>query len=778
MFGSFGLRVTAVVAFSSLLVASIAGAQSPANARQPRNLLANPSFEYGVDGWRLDRAGDTAARFVVDQKEAAAGQSSALVTIDKVDQWGTQFGQTIDAGTQGKTYTFAAMAKSDAGPVAVRLEIERAGNPWDRAARSSEVTLKKDAWTEIHVTFKVEKPFPEGWFAYVSCTQPGARYRLDAVRLVEGGYVPLETAAHEEMHAAGVSLFDTGSPAPAPLAGDWLAKRAGWTQVPEDQTEHSFKGDAVFLNDRLAVVLRRGARGAEVFSRSGDGFHARAVLAPLPGRPELRLQSVKIVENAPGAVAADALFRTAGGNRLVMRYALPMGQLFVRTEARDGVKALHLEAPCRFVVLPDFFADDIVADATEIPVAEADLPSENFLLHLLGEGDAIVMSVSNAREQDARVTLSGQGAQRTIQSSEIPFGKDGKIWVAVMAGSGVWHVRDVVRDERGKVVRLDWTTPYPAQWRVDWRRTDGLTSSWEMITERPGGDFEKPGWFGSPSTVPHDRKRWTTVLGSFEYPCWVDRAGQGHLQPLARVLRFQGPAVIYPINRAKATPLTEFTVVDVVRATLGVGPCEYILDVEGQGQTLKGRATCATRDALGAIYANRQQKQKRPEVLRILNEVLVFVKHIRGRIEDYVAFGHEILGYLDQQKKAHPELAEPIGELERLTRGIDAAVDKRREHIQTPEYVAGLTQEFRDTLLDYEKDDALAKCKAITEAIVVVGGNQDELVGECRLAVKILRQRAGLAMAIDPRLAEVAKEIRVRTQKILRNAASYEAPRQ
>jgi hypothetical protein len=80
--------------------------------------------------------------------------------------------------------------------------------------------------------------------------------------------------------------------------------------------------------------------------------------------------------------------------------------------------------------------------------------------------------------------------------------------------------------------------------------------------------------------------------------------------------------------------------------------------------------------------------------------------------------------------------------------------------------------------LDYEKDDALAKCKAITEAIVVVGGNQDELVGECRLAVKILRQRAGLAMAIDPRLAEVAKEIRVRTQKILRNAASYEAPRQ
>ena len=58
-----------------------------------------------------------------------------------------------------------------------------------------------------------------------------------------------------------------------------------------------------------------------------------------------------------------------------------------------------------------------------------------------------------------------------------------------------------------------------------------------------------------------------------------------------------------------------------------------------------------------------------------------------------------------------------------------------------------------------------------------VGGNQDELVGECRMHVKVLRQRAGMAMATNPAAAEVAKEIRDRTQKILRNALSYEHPR-
>jgi hypothetical protein len=60
---------------------------------------------------------------------------------------------------------------------------------------------------------------------------------------------------------------------------------------------------------------------------------------------------------------------------------------------------------------------------------------------------------------------------------------------------------------------------------------------------------------------------------------------------------------------------------------------------------------------------------------------------------------------------------------------------------------------------------------------VVVGGNQDELVGECRNAVKVLRQRAGLAMAVNPGAADVARELRDRTQKALRNATSYEAPR-
>jgi hypothetical protein len=281
--------------------------------------------------------------------------------------------------------------------------------------------------------------------------------------------------------------------------------------------------------------------------------------------------------------------------------------------------------------------------------------------------------------------------------------------------------------------------------------------------------------FGEPDTIPSNRKRWTTVLGDFKYPCWLDKSGQGYFQPLkSEALRFQGPAVIYPVNRTAATALDTFTVVDIVRNTLGVGPCEYILDVEGQQSEYKGRATCSVRDTLTPIYRKGQQKQQRAEIETVLTDLMIFIRHIRGRIESYVAFGHETLAYLAEQKKAHPELTPRIEELETVAKMFDAKVAARKTEIKTPDQAAETVAEFRKTVLDYDGDDAAARCKRYTEAWVDIGGNQDELVGECRWTVKMIRQRAGLLMAIDPRMSEIAKEIRARSQVVLRNPANHE----
>ena len=525
-------------------------------------------------------------------------------------------------------------------------------------------------------------------------------------------------------------------------------------------------------------MLRHGARGAEVYSLESEAPVLRSVLAPVGGTEAPALSAFTLVQNNPGAGAADVVFSIPGGRAFKVRYELKAGEPILLTSAPDGVAGLRVQAPCRFAVMPDFFADDIVVNASELPVSAAELPGDNLLLHLLPDGKAILMTVVKTSEEDVRVTLSGEGEQRMITSSELRYGKDGKIWVGVLARPAIWHLHDVAREQAGQVVRLDWKAPFPAQWRIDWRRDKGVTDSWEMLNERSDGQFTKHGLFGGPDTIPADRKRWTTVLGEFEYPCWLDQSGQGFLEPIRRpALRFQGPAVIYPLNRVPATALDTFTVIDVLRNTLGVGPCEYVLDVEGQKSQYKGRATCSVRDTLDPIYSRHEQKQRRAEIERTLEDLMVFIRHIRGRIEGYVAFGHETLDYLAQQKQAHPELAEALGELEAMARVMDARFAARKDAIKTPADAARMVEQFEQTVLDYDADDALAQCQRFTEGWVQIGGNQDELVGECRWAVKMLRQKAGLLMATDPRLAEIGKELRRRSQIVLRSPAIHEGAR-
>jgi hypothetical protein len=505
----------------------------------------------------------------------------------------------------------------------------------------------------------------------------------------------------------------------------------------------------------------------------------RLRLAMLDGKSAERPVRMALVENTRSAACVEASFLTPRGGVVAGKFRLKRGDVALQVEPGLGAGRLRVECPGRFVVLPDFFADDLMLDATRLKPATVDLPSENFVLHLANGGDALGMCVFENRQKDVQVRVGGDGDKRIFKSTDIPF--EGKrIWAAVLDAPHVWHTRDVKEADASHILPLDWKMPYPAQWRVDFTRSDGLTDSWEMLLqEKKGGPYTKPSWLGGGDEILNDKRhRWNTVLGSYPYPVWSDPEGNGFLQPLwRRVLKLDGPAVVYPINRVRQTPLDAFTVVDVMRNTLGVGPCEHILDLEGQKSEYRGRATCSVRDTLNPIYTAGRQKDERARVDKTLDEGLTFVKHIRGRITRYIEFGHKMRDYLAEQRKAHPELAEFIDEMDRLTKEIDQRVAARVEKIKTPKHVARMNEDFRKNVLDYDGADALKRCQDYTKALVVIGDNQDELSGECRWVVKALRQQAGLRLALDPRAAPVAAEIRARTQEALRNPASHEGAR-
>jgi len=626
-------------------------------------------------------------------------------------------------------------------------------------------------------------------------------------------------AEAQDSPRAGVAAWDSGAASAAPLSADALEQKVGWRKLDAAAKATELQGDTIVTNGRLLAVVRRKGTGVELYSlRSGKPIY-RSTLLPASGGS---IEGVALSDLGRGAAVLEVAWKGAAA-----RFRLSRGDLFVESEALSGEETLRIECPGRFVLMPDFFADDILVDARKLPLDKVELPSENFILHFAGAHDAIVMGVFENRDQDLRVTLGGKGDERIITGSEIAYGKKGrKIWVSVLEGPGIWHSIDVGPADKKKILPLEWSMPFVAQWRVDFTRKDDLTDSWDLLLPAAEGDgFVKPSWLaqdgkiseatktssgevdrdaykpGGPASdrLGPERNRWTTVLGRIQYPCWTDRERRGFLQPLDnKKLLFDGPVVIYPLNRLVETPVEWYTPVDVVRNTLGVGPCQYILDVEGQKQEHVGRATCHVRTLLNETYGAGQQKAKHVDVEHYLGDALDFVTHIRKRILAYVDFGRDLRKFLADEAAAHPDLKEAADSLEAIAKEIDVRVDARLESIRKnpklqpiaaalaerneeatpPALAAQLNREFSKALLDYEGADWKDRLKKeYTDPLTAIGGEQDEMVGECRWVVKALRQKAGILMAMDPKAASLAAEVRSRTQKILRGGAAYEGAR-
>jgi hypothetical protein len=293
-----------------------------------------------------------------------------------------------------------------------------------------------------------------------------------------------------------VYLFDAPEASVVPLPEQGPAKPRGSALLEEDDCKHRFAGCPVLINDKIVAVVGKDAPAVDVYSKQPSGVKRCARLEPVcDGGAELKRTSVTIQQNSRSAVAIEVEFHAPGKPSRRIAYELDAGAAFVKTTAGTGVERLRVKAPCRFAVLPDFFGDDMLVDAAAIPVRRAALPSENVLLHMIPGGDAIVMTVSESRDNDVAVTLSDSEPRRIV-ASDVSYGKKPHIWLAVLADRGIWHEHAVALADADKMIGLDWKMPFPALWRVDWSTADKMTESWEMLLAQPDGKYAMQGWFG------------------------------------------------------------------------------------------------------------------------------------------------------------------------------------------------------------------------------------------------------------------------------------------
>ena len=113
---------------------------------------------------------------------------------------------------------------------------------------------------------------------------------------------------------------------------------------------------------------------------------------------------MRIQENQPGFSAVHTVYVTGEGERIALDWRLSTGQVIIEMNPGEGVDAVHVDGRTKYLVVPDFFGDDLVYCAASCPEGKIGLPAENFYLHLLEGGGGLIACVweSHGRRVRAR----------------------------------------------------------------------------------------------------------------------------------------------------------------------------------------------------------------------------------------------------------------------------------------------------------------------------------------------------------------------------------------
>jgi hypothetical protein len=576
--------------------------------------------------------------------------------------------------------------------------------------------------------------------------------------------------------------------------------------------------DGVKVQNKLVVLEAvKGAAGVVMTAKAEGAGESPLELAILDADGKAgAIDDVTVVKDERGR----AIINISAGAAEV-QLALSAGNIFVSVTPGKGAAMLEARAKTRYAVLPDFFADDIVYDPADYTSPVTAVPAENFLLQFLEGERAIAMLTwkgaldaegseggdkdKDAREPKVELMGSGEGAQRRFDAGRVEF-LEKPVYVAMIAGSGIWHVENI-RDLPGvKMSPIEWKRPFDAKWRADFilegfdekqaaevlkmarehniaRKKDNFSTiaAWEKFYSSEGKVSRGFWGVGVESREFSYAKKKNDVFGYKQYkpleyksgklawPC-IFRDGETVIAPAARwpIYHYgygmtmkrvkkereaagKGPlpfemrhaalqpyntreatlpegakwiwpihtyarVIFYPIDRYKKdpksrkdtreTPLAAYTVVDVMRSTLGQGPCEYILDLDGQKNRkwlVSGKdgvqygSYKSSKVGICPLYASiggtigRVTKENKPfdeetekMVTTEANDLHMFMRTIWGRNKEYRQWGKDFIGFCEKHGAASEALKPVAEELASIARRIDQEVEREKSRYVVP----------------------------------------------------------------------------------------------
>ncbi len=499
-------------------------------------------------------------------------------------------------------------------------------------------------------------------------------------------------------------LFDSVVSSTGP-AEELIAGQNHWRQVPEDEVSQPFSGDAILLNDKLAVVVRKQGPGVEVCSRMTGRPRHRACLGHIgtPGAsfdPPARL---RIIQNTSSSVVVEAAFK--GSAAAVLRLRLTTGEAILEVQCADGAGFVEVRSPTRYVVAPDYFGDDLIYGGQSL--REFWLPAENFCLNLLEGGDAMMMSVwqSGGPEAWLGFTTVAPTAENPglACSTRVRCLKGKSLWLAFLESPGLWHSRSGLAQD-------GWKPPFPAKWRASFARENGLADSWDL--DRGPGAEQTEG-------------------------------------------AHAGPLIIYPIDRSTATPLTATCPTDVMRNTLGVGPCQYILACEGMAAQGDPTPNSVMSWVEKQFELNRE-KRAGDDIKERLEQMVKHVAEARDRIERYLKFAAQLRRASGARLELFSAIADDLERAAALGTAAAAAPERARQLAAQVAALIGQT-------------NAVPACQGLGKEIRAIGAVQDRALAKCRMNVRRAGQPARTLEATSPLHNDAGQQVLRLIEQTLQN---------
>lgn len=667
-----------------------------------------------------------------------------------------------------------------------------------------------------------------------------------------GLFVLTSSGQRPEVSGGGINTNDkavsAGSEVPKmmvweiPAGGDALS-RDSWIPAKGSGV---YKGGAAVENGKVAIVAAVG--GESVLLIPGDrGIKATAQIVPVAaGKGFGKITGVRLEHKEESEVTLKVTFVGAD-----ISVGLRQGQLFAVVVPGKGVGAIEVGGKTAYVIMPDFFGHDVIFDPKRLKNDSVTPPVENFILNIQKGGDAIIMCVwqgplslgkqATGDEKDPRVDLvfAGQGKDRYVAKTRHEC--DGKpLYVALLASKGQWFEKNISMEQAQKPLELDWARPYEAKWRADFMGKEGAfcndfmvkDMSWDVtydsdhVGRRSGESGYPTMWlqgaflqFMLPAVI-LDKSTKKTLISIYS-----DYSSRGAASGANEVLREQAKkenkefvpvyptnmferVIVYAIDRRKETPLTVMTPSDVMRECLGVGPCQYVLDLEGLGvdtnkTTRNGHsvnATCFTYDAwisqfeaaargenanlgqetrngikgvpLAGLKAGEKFKPEDEAILiDRLEDLMWFFEVISKRLIQYHKFAKSTIEFCNVEVGKNPALksiADPvIAEANiLLTHCSDARMEESKKMCAiwrnrispvVAEVKTGVYNNVRHT--GGIRDDA---------------ESQDNLMGICHRCVKGMRQSASMTDSSDLEVAKFANRVRAMCHDMLRSKGHFE----